>query len=281
MGYKTDKTSLRVDTRNKCSSIKNSTINLSWSVLYWVNTSYGESKGVWMRVMVFGLSQKVVRKTSGVQTSVFVRSRKPAHLPLHWCEPEGSWWWDLQPCEPMRIILMVLLMLLACPRGSGLRDTTSTSLSGFGMRHHPTLLLQPLCCIIFCGTSGVREWRGGIRHFPTPGNEPWCSTQPDFSSTQVASLWHGCGTKYLHIVACWMCMTSQLLHRRKRVGEWQAWGKTCCQTRLVTALHPTATPVCASHPPADIFSQALGMVSCNWETVEKLSALHKLGPMYP
>lgn len=48
MGYKTDKTSLRVDTRNKCSSIKNSTINLSWSVLYQVNTSYDGSKGVWV-----------------------------------------------------------------------------------------------------------------------------------------------------------------------------------------------------------------------------------------
>lgn len=57
MGYKTDKTSLRVDTRNKCSSIKNSTINLSWSVLYRVNTSYDDSKGVCM-----SLSWEVVGK---------------------------------------------------------------------------------------------------------------------------------------------------------------------------------------------------------------------------
>lgn len=34
MGYKTDKTSLRVGTRNKCYSIKSSAIKLSWPVLY-------------------------------------------------------------------------------------------------------------------------------------------------------------------------------------------------------------------------------------------------------
>lgn len=39
----------------------------------------------------------------------------------------------------------------------------------------------------------------------------------------------------------------------KRVGEWQLWVKTCWQRRWVTAPHPTATPVCASHAPADIF----------------------------
>lgn len=47
MGYKTEKTSMRVDTRNKCSSIKNSIIKLNWSVLYQINTSYDDSKGVW------------------------------------------------------------------------------------------------------------------------------------------------------------------------------------------------------------------------------------------
>lgn len=56
-------------------------------------------------------------------------------------------------------------------------------------------------------------------------------------------------------------------HGEKRIGR----------EGLVTAPHSAATSVCASHPPADISLQALGMVSCNWETVERLSAWHELG----
>lgn len=155
------------------------------------------------------------RKTSWVQTGVFVRSRKPAHLPLHWCEPEGGCWWDLQPCEPLRTILMVLLLLLACPRGSRVRDTTSSSLSGFGVRHRPCLLQQPFCCII------VMKWKGGLRHFPVPG--ALCSRiSAPCRWPAEAWLWH----QTLHTVVWCMSMTSQLLPRKKkRVGEWQVWGK--------------------------------------------------------
>lgn len=171
MGYKTDKTSLRVDTRNKCSSIKKtSTINLSWSVLYWVDTSYDDSKGVWM-----SLSWEVVGKPPACR-QVFLWGAESQHtFPRTGMSPKVAAAGNLQPCEPMRTIVAVLLLLLACPRGSRGKDTTSTSLSGSGVRNHPTLLPTATLLHNFYETSGVTGMRGRIRHFPAPGNYPWCS----------------------------------------------------------------------------------------------------------
>lgn len=85
MGYKRDKTSLRVGTRNKCSSIKSSAIKLSWSLLYGVKTSYSDSKGIWT-----SLSWEVVGKPYECRRVYVHRSRKPARLPLRQCGAEGG-----------------------------------------------------------------------------------------------------------------------------------------------------------------------------------------------
>lgn len=173
------------------------------------------------------------RKTFWVQTGVFVRSRKPAHLPLRWCEPEGGCWWDLQPCEPLRTILMVLLLLLACPRGSRVRDTTSTSLTGFGARHNPCLLLQLFCCIIVMKIVIFESGKEGSDTFLSLVLYV-ARFQLHAGGQRGAWLWY----QSLHTVVWCMCMTSQLLHRKKgpkngKYGEKAGYcSSSCCYPSL-------------------------------------------------
>lgn len=124
---------------------------------------------------------------------------------------------------------MVLLLLSACPRASGASEKPSTSLSGFGVWHHLTLLRQPLCCLHFCEASSWQ--RVGMRSHFNP-HSPCCrGTSPCAPHGWLAAphQWPaggtGSGTAVVAAVpsictsaALGTHMASQLLHGLKKKG---------------------------------------------------------------
>jgi len=141
MGYKTDKRSSRVGTRNKCSSIKSSAVKLSWPALHGVKMGCGDSKGVRLSP-----SWEAAGAPPGAGGCVSAGAESPRAA----AGPRGA-----AAPSARGNVLVVSLPLPAGPGASGDGKTTSEA------RHLPTPHHPALRGAVFVKPVVGRERRGG------------------------------------------------------------------------------------------------------------------------
>lgn len=127
MGYKTDKTSLRVGTRNKCYSIKSSAIKLSWPVLYRDKMRYWNNKAIWVI-----LPGEVLGKPHEWRSRYILpgpEGKRTFHLSWHRAGESCFTAATLWACVNVLLLLPLLLIFAIQPRLSSLQPHAQPELS--------------------------------------------------------------------------------------------------------------------------------------------------------
>lgn len=236
---------MRDGTRNKCSSIKSSTIKLSWSVLHRVKTSSGDSKGI--RIC---LPRELVGKNLMSAGRCIFRGAESQHTfprdvglkvtTRGSCSPVSPWeyfssfiaemdlsqslWDNLQWAEQVWGEAPSSAAAAAAATATLLHNFCEASAWQRAERRGQTLHPYPSCC---WGMSPCApcSWFAAPRR--------WLAGGTGSDSAVMAAV----ASIYTLVAQC-MCVASQWFHGWKRAGE----GKTCWQWRLGTTPHPAVDP---------------------------------------